>query len=99
MASQEDLIASDEGVPGRPRHACRGLGELSRTVRVMTRGPESDVGNTIFLIALLVLIVGSVLLGQVFVRKRWRIGVRWAGLLLLLAQPLGILSLLLGQAL
>jgi hypothetical protein len=66
---------------------------------VTTRGTESDVGHTIFLIAFLVLIVASVLVGQVFVRKRWSIGTRWAGLLLLLVLPLGILLLILGQAL
>jgi hypothetical protein len=45
------------------------------------------------------LIVASVLAGQVLVRKRWSIGTRLAGLLLLLALPLGILLLILGQAL
>jgi hypothetical protein len=43
--------------------------------------------------------VASVLVGQVFVRKRSSRGTRWAGLLLVLALPLGILLLILGQAL
>jgi hypothetical protein len=41
----------------------------------------------------------SALLGQVFIRRRWSPGVRWAGLFLLLVLPLGILFLVLAQAL
>jgi hypothetical protein len=44
------------------------------------------------------LIVASALLGQVFIRRRWSPGVRWAGLFLLLVLPLGILFLVMGQA-
>jgi hypothetical protein len=66
---------------------------------VTTRGTESAVGHTIFLIGFFALIVASVLVGQVFVRKRSSRGTRWAGLLLVLALPLGILLLILGQAL
>jgi hypothetical protein len=66
---------------------------------MMTRGTESDLGHTIFLIAFFVLIVALVLVGQAFVRRRWNAGVRWAGLLLLLALPLGVLFLILGGAL
>ena len=63
------------------------------------RGSESDIGHTIFLIAFSILIVASILLGQAFVRRRWGTGVRWAGLFLLLAAPLGILFLVMGGAL
>jgi hypothetical protein len=75
------------------------LGNGIELYTVMTRGTESDLGHTIFLIAFLVLIVASVLVGQAFVRRRWNAGVRWAGLLLLLALPLGVLLLVLGGAL
>ena len=73
------------------------LGNGVELYTVTTRGTESDIGHTIFLSAFLVLIVASVLLGQVFVRRRWSAGVRWAGLFLLLVLPLGILVLVLGQ--
>ena len=75
------------------------LGNGIELYTVMTRGTESEVGHTIFLIAFLVLIAASVLVGQVFVRRRWSAGVRWAGLLLLLALPLGVLLLVVGGAL
>ena len=61
------------------------LGNGIELFAVMVRGTESDIGHTIFLIAFLILIAASVLLGQTFVRRRWSTGVRWAGLLLLLA--------------
>jgi hypothetical protein len=51
------------------------------------------------LIAFLILIVASILLGQILVRRRWSAGVRWAGLFLLLAAPLGIGFLVLGGVL
>jgi hypothetical protein len=38
-------------------------------------------------------------MGQAFVRRQWTAGVRWAGLLLLLALPLGVLLLVVGGAL
>jgi hypothetical protein len=57
---------------------------------VTARGTESDIGHTIFLIAFLILIVASILLGQILVRRRWSAPVRWAGLVLLPAAPLGI---------
>jgi hypothetical protein len=63
---------------------------------VTTRGTDSEIGHTIFLIAFLILIVASILLGQILVRRRWSASVRWAGLFLLLAAPLGILFLVLG---
>ena len=75
------------------------LGNGIELFTVMTRGTDSDLGHTIFLIALLVLIAASVLVGQAFVRRRWSAGVRWAGLLLLLALPLGVLLLVVGGAL
>jgi hypothetical protein len=75
------------------------LGNGIELYTVMTRGTESDLGHTIFLIAFLVLMVASVLVGQAFVRRRWSAGVRWAGLLLLLALPLGVLLLVVGGAL
>ena len=65
----------------------------------MTRGTDSELGHTIFLIAFSALIAASVLVGQAFVRRRWSAGVRWAGLLLLLALPLGVLLLVVGGAL
>jgi hypothetical protein len=43
--------------------------------------------------------VASILLGQILVRRRWSGGVRWAGLFLLLAAPLGIGFLVLGGVL
>jgi hypothetical protein len=43
--------------------------------------------------------VASVLVGQAFVRRRRSAGIRWAGLLLLLALPLGVLLLIVGGAL
>jgi hypothetical protein len=75
------------------------LGNGIELYTAMTRGTESDLGHTIFLVAFLVLMVASVLLGQAFVRRRWSAGVRWAGLLLLLALPLGVLLLVVGGAL
>jgi hypothetical protein len=75
------------------------LGNGIELFTVMTGGTESELGHTIFLIAFLVLMVASVLVGQAFVRRRWSAGVRWAGLLLLLALPLGVLLLVVGGAL
>jgi hypothetical protein len=75
------------------------LGNGIELYTVMTRGTESELGHTIFLIAFLVLMVASALVGQAFVRRRWSVGVRWAGLLLLLAVPLGVLLLVVGGAL
>jgi hypothetical protein len=75
------------------------LGNGVELYSVTTRGTESDIGHTIFLSAFLALIVASVLVGQVFVRRQWSAGLRWTGLLLLLALPLGIFFLVLGQAL
>ena len=66
---------------------------------VTARGTESHIGHTIFLIAFLILIVASIPLGQILVRRRWSAGVRWAGLFLLLAAPLGIGFLVLGGVL
>ena len=79
--------------------AAMAVGNGIELYAVTTRGTESNAGHTIFLIAFLVLIVASMLLGQALVRRQWNPGVRWAGLLLLLALPLGILLLLAGQAL
>jgi hypothetical protein len=75
------------------------LGNGIELYTMTTRGTESDLGHTIFLIAFLVLMVASVLVGQAFVRRRWSADVRWAGLLLLLALPLGVLLLVVGGAL
>jgi hypothetical protein len=76
--------------------AAMALGNGIELYTVTARGTESEIGHTIFLIALLILIAASILLGQILVRRRWSAGVRWAGLLLLLAAPLGILFLVLG---
>jgi hypothetical protein len=79
--------------------AAMALGNGIELYTVTARGTESDIGHTIFLIAFLILIVASILLGQILVRRRWSAGVRWAGLLLLLVAPLGILLLVVGGAL
>jgi len=76
--------------------AAMALGNGIELYTVTARGTESDIGHTIFLIAFLILIVASMLLGQILVRRRWSAGVRWAGLLLLLMAPLGILFLVVG---
>ena len=75
------------------------LGNGMELYTVTTHRTESGLGHTIFLIAFLVVIVASALVGQAFVRRRWNAGVRWAGLLLLSALPLGILLLIVGGAL
>ena len=75
------------------------LGNGIELYAVTVRGTESDIGHTIFLIAFLILIVASILLGQILVRRRWSASVRWAGLFLLLVAPLGILFLVLGGVL
>jgi hypothetical protein len=79
--------------------AAMALGNGIELYAVTARGTESDIGHTIFLTAFLILIVASILLGQILVRRRWSAGVRWAGLFLLLAAPLGILFLVLGGVL
>ena len=79
--------------------AAMALGNGIELYTVTARGTESDIGHTIFLFAFLILIVASILLGQIFIRRRWSTGVRWAGLLLLLAAPLGVLFLVLGGVL
>ena len=75
------------------------LGNGIELYAVSARGTESEIGHTIFLTAFLVLMVASILLGQILVRRRWSGGVRWAGLFLLLAAPLGIGFLVLGGVL
>ena len=75
------------------------LGNGIELYTVTALGTESDIGHTIFLSALLVLTVASIPLGQILVRRRWSAGVRWAGLFLLLAAPLGIGFLILGGVL
>jgi hypothetical protein len=79
--------------------AAMAVGNGIELYSVTARGTESDIGHTIFLIAFLILIAASILLGQILVRRRWRAGVRWAGLFLLLAAPLGIGFLILGGVL
>jgi hypothetical protein len=79
--------------------AAMAVGNGIELYAVTARGTESDIGHTIFLIAFLILILASILLGQILVRRRWCAGVRWAGLFLLLAAPLGILFLLVGGVL
>jgi hypothetical protein len=79
--------------------AAMALGNGIELYAVTARGTESDIGHRIFLFAFLILIVASILLGQILVRRRWSTGVRWAGLFLLLAAPLGILFLVLGGVL
>jgi hypothetical protein len=74
------------------------LGNGIELYTVTTRGTESELGHTIFLIAFLMLMVASVLVGQAFVRRQWSAGIRWAGLLLLLVLPLGVLLLIVGGA-
>ena len=79
--------------------AAMALGNGIELYAVTARGTEGDIGHTIFLIAFLILIVASILLGQILVRRRWSASVHWAGLFLLLVEPLGILFLVLGGAL
>jgi hypothetical protein len=79
--------------------AAMALGNGIELYAVTARGTESEIGHTIFLTAFLILIVASILLGQILVQRRWSASVRWAGLLLLLAAPLGIGFLVLGGAL
>ena len=79
--------------------AAMALGNGIELYTVTALGTEGDIGHMIFLSALLVLIVASILLGQILVRRRWSAGVRWAGLFLLLAAPLGVGFLLLGGVL
>jgi hypothetical protein len=79
--------------------AAMAVGNGIELYTVKAHGTESAIGHTIFLIAFLILIVASILLGQILVRRRWSAGVRWAGLLLLLAAPLGIGFLVLGGVL
>jgi hypothetical protein len=76
--------------------AAMAVGNGIELYAVTVRGTESDIGHTIFLTAFLILMVASILLGQILVRRRWSAGVRWAGLFLLLAAPLGIGFLVLG---
>jgi hypothetical protein len=47
------------------------LGNGIELYTVTARGTESEIGHTIFLIAFLILIVASILLGQILVRRRW----------------------------
>jgi len=75
------------------------LGNGIELYAVTARGTESEIGHTIFMIAFLILIVASILLGQTLVRRRWSARIRWAGLFLLLVAPLGILFLVLGGVL
>ena len=79
--------------------AAMAVGNGIELYAVTARGTENDIGHTIFLIAFLILIVASILLGQILVRRRWSASVHWAGLFLLLVAPLGILFLVLGGAL
>jgi hypothetical protein len=79
--------------------AAMALGNGIELYAVTARGTESDIGHTIFLIAFLILIFASILLGQILVRRRWSASIRCAGLFLLLAAPLGILFLVLGGVL
>ena len=73
------------------------LGNGAELITVTARGHESDLAHTVFLGAFLVLLVASILIGEVFVRRRWGAAARLGGLILLLALPLGILLLLLGN--
>jgi hypothetical protein len=79
--------------------AAMALGNGIELYTVTARGTESEIGHTIFLTAFLVLMVASILLGQILVRRRWSGGVRWAGLFLLLAAPIGIGFLVVGGVL
>jgi hypothetical protein len=49
--------------------AAMALGNGIELYTVTARGTESDIGHTIFLIAFLILIVASILLGQILVRR------------------------------
>jgi hypothetical protein len=64
--------------------AAMAVGNGIELYAVTVRGTDSDIRHSIFLIAFLILIVASILLGQILVRRRWSASVRWAGLFLLL---------------
>jgi hypothetical protein len=51
--------------------AAMAVGNGIELYAVTARGTESDIGHTIFSIAFLILIVASILLGQILVRSRW----------------------------
>jgi hypothetical protein len=89
-SGQAGIIASAIGL------AAMALGNGIELYAVTARGTDSEIGHTIFLIAFLILIIASILLGQILVRSRWSARVRWASLFLLLTAPLGILFLVLG---
>lgn len=74
------------------------VGNGIELVTLAAQGRESDIGHTVFLVAFLILLVASILIGQVFVRPRWSLLSRVGGLVLVLSLPLGSLFLLLGNA-
>ena len=47
------------------------LGNGIELYTVTARRTESDIGHAIFLTAFLILIVASIRLGQILVRRRW----------------------------
>src|SRR5215212_10702180 len=57
--------------------AAMALGNGIELYAVTARGTDSEIGHTIFLIAFLILIVASTLLGQILVRRRWSASIRW----------------------
>jgi hypothetical protein len=79
--------------------AAMAVGNGIELYAVTARGTESEVGHTIFLRRILDLDSCFDSAGQILVRSRWSAGVRWAGMFLLLAAPLGIVFLVLGGVL
>jgi hypothetical protein len=75
------------------------LGNGIELYTVTTRGTESELGHTIFLIRILGVDGGFSTGGAGLVGRQWSAGIRWAGLLLLLVLPLGVLLLVVGGAL
>jgi hypothetical protein len=66
------------------------LGNATELATLTFSGNESDLGHSVFLIGLLVLVVGSLLLGIALLRGRREPLVRWAGALMVGMVPLGI---------
>ena len=66
-ASASDIVAYGQ------RHRWVVMGLPGAGVRLRGEA-QSDIGHTFFLIAFLILIVASILLGQILIRRRWSPG-------------------------
>jgi hypothetical protein len=63
------------------------LGNGTELTTITASGQESELGHTVFLIGVLVLLVGSVLLGIVLIRRRIAPAAGW---IMALALPIGV---------